>query len=90
MFGFDWKRNAAINNGRVCKGGTTLNETAHSSCAHSKRDAAMQGCRRKRDAAINGFRPKRDTSIDGFDSGRDTTTYYDGCVWKRDAAINSG
>eukprot|EP00959_Pyramimonas_sp_CCMP1952_P275394 5756267-Pyramimonas_sp.AAC.1 len=30
MFGFDWKRNAAINSGRVCKGGTTINETAHS------------------------------------------------------------
>ena len=30
MFGLDWKRNAAINNGRVCKGGTTINETSHS------------------------------------------------------------
>eukprot|EP00959_Pyramimonas_sp_CCMP1952_P344375 7212673-Pyramimonas_sp.AAC.1 len=50
----------------------------------------MQGCRCKRDAAINGIRPKRDTSINGFNSERDTTTYYYGCTWKRDAAINSG
>eukprot|EP00959_Pyramimonas_sp_CCMP1952_P044077 921257-Pyramimonas_sp.AAC.1 len=61
MFGFDWKRNAAINRGRVCIGGTTINETAHCFCAPSKRDAAMQGCRCKRDAAINGLRPKRGT-----------------------------
>eukprot|EP00959_Pyramimonas_sp_CCMP1952_P383560 8037789-Pyramimonas_sp.AAC.1 len=61
MFGFEWKRNAAINGGRVCKGGAIINETAHSFCVHSKRDAAMQGGRCKRDAAINGFRPKRDT-----------------------------
>ena len=67
-----------------------MNGSAHSCCAHSKRDAAMQGCRSKRDTAINGFRPKRDTGINGFNFERDTTTYYYGCVWERDAAINSG
>eukprot|EP00959_Pyramimonas_sp_CCMP1952_P288648 6036252-Pyramimonas_sp.AAC.1 len=50
----------------------------------------MQGCKCKRNAAINGFRPKRDRNIDGFNFERDTTTYYYGCVWKQNAAINSG
>ena len=48
MCGFVWKRDAAINSGCVCKGVTAINETARSFCAHSKRDAAMHGCRSKR------------------------------------------
>eukprot|EP00959_Pyramimonas_sp_CCMP1952_P370340 7756187-Pyramimonas_sp.AAC.1 len=58
-YGCVWKRDAAINGGCDCKGGTAINETAHSFCPRSKRDAAINGFESKRDTAINGFSLKR-------------------------------